>query len=111
MHEYMISTMSLGLPMVTMWLLMLLAVALYFIPTIVAGYRHHSSLFLILVLNTLFGWTMLGWLLLLIWASFGDQYSTWSRPQEKKCPYCAEHIKAEAIKCRHCGSDLTTRAP
>ena len=106
MHEMMISTWNFGVPMIYMWLLMIIAIALYFMPTIVAGYRQHSSFFLILVLNILLGWTMLGWLLLLIWASFGDPHSAWSRPAEKKCPYCAEYIKAEAIKCKHCGSEL-----
>ena len=36
-------------------------------------------------------------------AVFGVRAST----NERKCPFCAEHISIEAIKCKHCGSALS----
>lgn len=40
----------------------------YVAPTIVAALRNHRSAGGILVLNMMLGWTIIGWILALIWA-------------------------------------------
>ena len=48
--------------------IILLGVALYFLPTIIAGLRKHTNLTAIILLNLLLGWSGLGWVIALIWA-------------------------------------------
>ena len=49
-------------------LLLLLLVALYFLPVIVASSREHHHVAPIFVLNLLLGWTLVGWVVSLVWA-------------------------------------------
>jgi hypothetical protein len=41
----------------------------YFIPTIIALMRHLDSAVQVALLNFLLGWTMIGWIIALIWAA------------------------------------------
>ena len=47
--------------------LMALAV-LHFAPTFVAVWRKHPNRIAIFVINLLFGWTIIGWIVALIWS-------------------------------------------
>ena len=46
----------------------LIALAVYFAPAIVAQVRNHKSAAAIAVLNILLCWTLLGWIVALVWA-------------------------------------------
>ena len=54
----------------------LLLLGIHFLPTFVAFVREHRHAVLILVLNVFFGWTIIGWLVLLIWAAVGEERGT-----------------------------------
>jgi Superinfection immunity protein len=46
-----------------------IAMAIYFLPAIVAGFRKHHNAAAILILNFFLGWTGLGWIAALVWSS------------------------------------------
>lgn len=50
----------------------LLAVALYFLPTVIAGARRKRNVPAIFALNLLLGWTFLGWVASLVWSVVRD---------------------------------------
>ncbi len=46
---------------------------IHFVPSFVAFSRNHASRKLILLLNVIMGWTVIGWALLLYWAAQGKK--------------------------------------
>jgi hypothetical protein len=54
-------------------LFLIVLALLYFLPTIIAANRGHS-IALILLCNLFFGWTVIGWFVMLVWALVSRPY-------------------------------------
>jgi hypothetical protein len=58
----------LGLPIVVLVLLGIVVFVLHFLPTIIAWRRGSKSFLWIFLINLFFGWTLIGWVIALVWA-------------------------------------------
>jgi Superinfection immunity protein len=98
-----------GLSIFVLFIIGLVGLCVYFLPTIVASHRHHPNTIGIFILNLFLGWSVIAWVVALIWAAsgpLGGDPNTWrvaANEPTKRCPACAEVILAAARKCRYCG--------
>jgi hypothetical protein len=90
---------------IVLFVLIGIAILIYFLPTIVASNRSHPSTGGITALNVFLGWTALGWIIALVWACSGDYERL-----DAKCPFCLAAIPSAAVRCSHCTSPLAQRS-
>jgi hypothetical protein len=108
-------------------LILAVSLAIYFIPYIVASKNGKQNAGAIGALNFFLGWTLVGWVVALVWAMSKDAQQPAPQVQvnvpaalptpsplpgsQKKCPDCAEMILADARKCRFCGHEFGPAIP
>lgn len=67
--------------------LLLIGVLLYFVPLVVASNRRHRQVLAIGVLNFFLGWTLIGWVIALVWACIvSDDHAVAREPVPETVP-------------------------
>lgn len=95
---------------------------LYLLPSYEAFRMRQPKRLKITLLNIFLGWTLVGWVAALVMAvtkpevpgpdgeesGYFDSELLVRGFAPGNCPQCGEKVKADAVKCKHCGADLTT---
>jgi hypothetical protein len=98
----------------------LFATVLYFYPMYEAYIHKQPNFYSIFALNLFLGWTLIGWVVALVWAVKSNKpikTVSVTSPENKKpsldsskplkqCQFCAEDVLIAAKRCKHCGSDI-----
>jgi hypothetical protein len=62
----------LALPILVIILIAIVALLIHFLPAFIAGKNHSKNFVWILLINIFFGWTLIGWIVALVWALNDD---------------------------------------
>ena len=84
---------------------------IYAAPGLIAEERGKKNSTSIWLLNAFLGWTGIGWVIALVWAT---TTSDTDKPQPElgdvPCPACYAPVYRYATKCRHCATDLKAQS-
>jgi hypothetical protein len=94
---------------------MLVLFAPYFLPTIIAILRKKTNVPAILLVNFLLGWTVVGWIVALVWAVSTERVDQVAsaqavfipQPSRRFCPKCGKPDQVGAQFCPYCGQALS----
>jgi hypothetical protein len=87
---------------------LVVGLVLYFLPTIIAVKRQKANVTPIVLVNLLLGWTVIGWIIALIW-------SLWTEPADQGpatgsatllCAQCGKYSQGGSRFCAHCGAAI-----
>ena len=84
----------------------------YFVPTIIAMVRHKTNLLAIFMVNLLLGWTIIGWIVALVWAVAKETVDvqadvTAVAQPSRFCRSCGKYSPAGSNYCGQCGQAFT----
>jgi hypothetical protein len=87
--------------------LMIFVVLLYFLPAIIAYRQKKLNKEAILALNVFLGWTVLGWVVALVWAYTKNDANSAVARSSVLCASCGKYSDGRSSFCAHCGRGLS----
>lgn len=89
----------------------LIGLLLYFLPTVLAASRHHHNVLGVFLLNFFLGWSVIGWIIALVWSlsrppvvMVASPYP--APPAALLCSRCGSPIPPGAAFCGSCGTHI-----
>ena len=81
-----------------------LSFALYLLPAIIGRNKRNAQA--IFVLNLFLGWTVLGWIVALVWAVTVDPPNLATKRTQLNCGACGHPIRQPERYCSHCSAEI-----